>query len=359
MQTVLVTGAFGLVGRETVARLTQQGRPVVATDLDTAANRKAARQLPSSVRVEWADLTDEVQVEQLLEDAAPSAIVHLAAVIPAMSYTNVALAQRVNVRATESLVRVAEALPVRPRFVQASSVAVHGSRNPHRGALLRADSPTVPMDSYGQLKLLAEQVVMQSSLDWTVLRLGAVVSVDLRALPIDSGTMFLEWSLPVDGRINTVDVRDVASAFAAATTADVGGEVLLIGGDDTHRHVQGDLGPAMVAALGLDDCYPAGRPGDPADDSAWFVCDWMDTQRAQQTLSFQNHSWPQMLAEMRSKIGPFRHVLKLASPLVRMALARRSPYRGVPGTYADPWGQVGRRWPGAGLIVPAPTITDR
>ena len=120
------------------------------------------------------------------------------------------------------------------------------------------------MDSYGQLKLLAEQVVRQSNLDWVVLRLGAVVSVDLRALPIDSGTMFLEWSLPVDGRINTVDVRDVASAFAAATSADVGGEVLLIGGDDTHRHVQGDLGPAMVAALGLDNCYPAGRPGDPA-----------------------------------------------------------------------------------------------
>ena len=100
MQTVLVTGAFGLVGRETVARLTRQGRSVVATDLDTAANRKAARKLPSSVRVAWADLTDEAQVEQLVEDAAPSAIVHLAAVIPAMSYTNVALAQRVNVGAT-------------------------------------------------------------------------------------------------------------------------------------------------------------------------------------------------------------------------------------------------------------------
>jgi nucleoside-diphosphate-sugar epimerase len=144
MRTVLVTGAFGLVGRETVVRLIQQGRSVVATDLDTPANRRAAGKLPSSVRVAWADLTDEAQVEQLIASAAPSAIVHLAAVIPTASYTNVALAQRVNVGATASLVRVAEAQPVRPRFVQASSVAVHGARNPYRDELLRADSPTCP-----------------------------------------------------------------------------------------------------------------------------------------------------------------------------------------------------------------------
>ena len=39
---VLVTGAFGLVGSATVRRLAGDGRPVVATDLDIPANRKAA-----------------------------------------------------------------------------------------------------------------------------------------------------------------------------------------------------------------------------------------------------------------------------------------------------------------------------
>ena len=44
--TVLVTGGFGLVGSATVRRLAADGRRVVATDLDTPANRKAQRSSP-------------------------------------------------------------------------------------------------------------------------------------------------------------------------------------------------------------------------------------------------------------------------------------------------------------------------
>ena len=39
---VLVTGGFGLVGSQTVERLTADGRRVVVADLDTPANRKKA-----------------------------------------------------------------------------------------------------------------------------------------------------------------------------------------------------------------------------------------------------------------------------------------------------------------------------
>jgi hypothetical protein len=159
----------------------------------------------------------------------------------------------------------------------------------------------VPIDSYGQLKLLAKQVVRRSTLDWVVLRRGAVVSVDPRALPMDSGTMFLEWSLPstVGSPPSTYATWRRHSPPRRVPTSVV--RCSRSGGDDIHRHVQADLGPAMVCASGLVNCYTAGRPGDPTDDSAWFFCDWMETERAQQTLSFQNHSWPQMLTEIRSK----------------------------------------------------------
>ena len=47
--TVLVTGAFGLVGSATIRELAAQGRHAVATDLDTPAYRKAAEALPNGV----------------------------------------------------------------------------------------------------------------------------------------------------------------------------------------------------------------------------------------------------------------------------------------------------------------------
>ena len=60
---VLVTGGFGLVGSETVTRLTADGRQVVVADLDTPANRKKSKALPEGVTVHWADLTDADAVE--------------------------------------------------------------------------------------------------------------------------------------------------------------------------------------------------------------------------------------------------------------------------------------------------------
>src|ERR1700758_3384054 len=130
--TVLVTGAFGLVGSETVKRLAADGRKVIATDLDTPANRTKAQALPSGVQARWADLTNPADVDRLVSDVAPAAIIHLAAVIPPPIYRNPKPARRVNVDATEALVRAAEAQNSPPRFVQASSNAVYGSRNPHR-----------------------------------------------------------------------------------------------------------------------------------------------------------------------------------------------------------------------------------
>lgn len=344
-ETVLVTGAFGLVGSATVQRLAADGRRVVATDLDVPANRKAADSLPVGVTVRWADLTDPAAVGALVEEVAPTAIIHLAAVIPPFIYQRRGLAERVNVDATAGLVRAAERLATPPRFVLASSIAVYGSRNPHTvSGVLTADTPVNPADIYGDHKVRAEKIVRTSALPWVILRLGGVLTVSPGSY-MKMDNVFFEGTLPIDGRLQTVDVRDVASAFAAATTADALGETLLIGGDDaTHRLLQGEVAPAMAAALGLVGGMPTGLKGDPNDDAAWFATDWMDTTRAQQALGFQHHSWPDMLVETAESAGIRRPLLRVFAPLVKQILKRRTAYYGTGMRYADPWKAVQDRW---------------
>jgi nucleoside-diphosphate-sugar epimerase len=342
--TVLVTGAFGLVGSATVRRLIGEGRRVVAADLDVPVNRLAASKLPPSVEARYADLTDPNAVDALIGDVSPAAIVHLAAVIPPKCYARPALARKVNVDATASLVRAAQAQPMPPRFVLASSIAVYGARNPHRVTeLLTEHTPLRPADIYGAHKAEAEQLVRASGLDWAVLRLGGVLAAELR-FDVDLDTIYFEAALPIDGRIHTVDVRDIAGAFVAATTAPAVHETLLIGGDDSHRLRQGDLVRATVAAMGMVGAIPSGRKGNPDSDDDWFTTDWMDTARAQDVLNFQRHSWPRLLAETADRVGWWRYPARLVAPLTHAFLKQRSPYYRHPGRYADPWGVIRSKW---------------
>ncbi|WP_445166666.1 NAD-dependent epimerase/dehydratase family protein [Mycolicibacterium sp. Dal123E01] len=341
---VLVTGAFGLVGSATVKQLVSAGRRVVATDLETEATRKAAAELPSGVQVRWADLTDPAAVETLLAEVSPAAIIHLAAVIPPLCYAKPQLAYKVNVGATANLVKAAEAQAKPPRLVQASSIAVYGPRNPYTNPdVLTAQTPVNPQDNYGMHKVEAEGIVRASNLEWVILRLGGVLTTEPN-LGMDPNLIFFEGVLPTDGRLQTVDVRDVAFAFAAATTADALGQTLLIGGDDTHRLRQGDIGSATSAAMGLVGALPPGRKGDPNDDGGWFATDWMDTATAQALLSHQHYSWPEMLAETANKVGWKRYVFRVVAPIAREYLKRQSPYYGQPPGYGNPWEAVRRKW---------------
>lgn len=342
--TVLVTGAFGLVGRATVKQLVSEGRRVVATDLETPAYKKAAHKLPDGVEVRWADLTDDGQRERLLQTVAPTAIIHLVGMIAPAIYRNPALGRKLNVDLTRSLVATAESLPHPPRFVHASSVAVFGPRNPHRYPdLADVDTPTKPNDVYGVTKLEAEQVVRASALDWVILRLGAVVSTDLKSMLSNRDVILFESGLPTDGRVHTVDVRDVARAFAASTTADVVGDILMIGGDETHHLRYADAGHDLIAVVGLRGALPDGLPGKPDSEVDWFATDWMDTGPSQKALSFQHHSWQDILDEVGGKVGWKRHLLRPFAGVARTVLTRRSAYYGASITYADPWAVVRSR----------------
>jgi D-erythronate 2-dehydrogenase len=342
---VLVTGAFGLVGGEVVRQLAASGHHVVATDLEVPPNRKAAGALGDAIKVRWADLTQPGEVDRLVTETNPGAIVHLAAIIPPLCYANRSLARAVNVDATASLIRAAEAQSIPPRFVQASSIAVYGARNPHHHqGDLTVDTPLRPSDIYGAHKVEAERGVRTSKLHWLILRLGGVLPVEPRLGAVTLETIYFEASLPADGRIQTVDVRDVARAFCTAVDVDISHEIFLIGGDASNRLQQRDIPGSMAAAVGLRGAIPPGRPGDPNSDDGWFATDWMDTCHSQLILKFQQHSFSDSLAYTRRRARRARWLLRSITPLVRRFLQRRSPYFRAPGVYADPWSVIRATW---------------
>ena len=350
---VLVPGATGNVGRYVVRDLVAAGHDVVATDLRTRANERAARRLPSGVPVRWADLTDRTAATRLVTEVQPRALLHLAAVIPPTTYRNLTLARKVNVGAVETLLDAVTGLPSPCRLVLASSVAVYGPRNPHRvQGPVTAETPTRPREAYGAHKVEAERLVRAAAVDWTILRLGVVVFPDM-GLAVDADAMRLESLLPTDGRLHAVDARDVAQAFVAAVDAPCAGRTLLVAGDRSTRMTQRGLADSVTRAVGLANALPQGRPGDPADDDTWFNVDWMDTTEAEDLLGFQRHGWSSTLEGVARSVGPLRRVLPLVAPVARLVLARRSAGRSAPPGPARPWDGIAELWGEDALVEPS------
>lgn len=115
-------------------------------------------------------------------------------------------------------------------------------------------------------------------------------------------------------------------------------------GDDSHKQLQGGLAKSIATAIGLEGALLAGSLGDPCSHDGWATNDWMDTARAQHVLSFQRHSFPDMIADIQRRVGWRRPLLRATAPFVRAFFRRKSPDQGAPGRYADPWQAIRAKW---------------
>jgi nucleoside-diphosphate-sugar epimerase len=354
-QTVLVTGAFGQVGKRCAEILLQRGRTVVALDLRNEKSAATAAELSTGAAggklvAAYVDLLDADAVATLVAEHSPGAIVHLAAMLAPASYRNPGLARKVNVEGTRNLVDAARKLPEPPLFAMASSASVYGSINPYRHPeRITPATPVNPIDQYGQDKVLAEAVLRDSGLPAAVLRLAGVISPDAQST-ISGDHLLLMRATPGDNRMHTVDARDVALAFANAVDRGpaIAGKVLLIAGDESHVRTHRELEDTMMAAFGLGALGPgASLPGDPDDDRGWSFTGWFDTAEAEALLQFQHYTWTDTVDWVAASAGRVRVVLRLFGPVLRpairaaLAVQRRQEKR---GRFADPWSLISKHY---------------
>lgn len=356
--TILVTGAFGQVGRRCVQILLDRGRTVVATDLRTDQTLTVAAELSEGTGKlvpAYIDLLDAAAVRDLIATHRPEAIIHLAAIVSPPSYRNPGLARRVNVGGTENLLAAVATRPRPPLFLMASSAAVYGSLNPYlHPERITPDTPVQPIDQYGEDKVLAEAAVRASGLPYALFRLGGVISPDSHA-NFNGDYLLLLRSMPRDNRIHTVDARDVALAFANGVDreAAIAGKALLIGGNESYVMLQRDLEDDMMAGVGLGRLGPsASLPGDPGDERGWSFTGWFDTAESQALLGFQEHDWPDTVTWATAPQRHLRIVLRALGPILRplmraaLKLQRRAEKR---GPYADPWALIEKKYGRAAL----------
>lgn len=334
MKRVLLTGAFGNVGANALAHLSEQGYETFAFDVRNPRSEKLAAELSNTYRFTtlWGDLRAQASVSQAVEEAQPDAILHVAAVIAPTAYVIPEVAYDVNVNGTRHLLDAAKELANAPQVVFTSSYSVHGPRNPHRNLPpLTEDTPVNPGDSYGRHKVEGEEMVRASGLPWTILRLPAVMAT---AVDWGQSPEFLKFAflLPLDRRQHTIDSRDAGLALANAIHNERAIErTFNIGGPEQDSRITGETFVETIsAARGVAIPPSAFRAAAPEVDDSWYYEDWVDTRKSQEVLQYQRCTFADYVQHIRRRTKFTRPFLRLLSPLVRGQVVKDSPYYGKP-----------------------------
>lgn len=306
---VLLTGAYGNVGSHALPELLRQGYRVRCFDRDPAPRKVRALANAEFVR---GDVRDAAAVGAAM--AGVDVVIHLAALIPPGSEDDPELAKAVNIGGTKALLEAASASENPPRFLLASTLDVHGhtlSKPPPR----HVDDPVVATDTYTATKIECERMLRASGLTWCITRFADVPVLGLRP---GHPAMF---EIGLDNRIESVHADDVGLALTNALhTPAAWGRVHFIGGGESCQLTYREYLRRMTSAMGL-----APLP-DNAFGDAEYATDWLDTKDSQALLSYQRHTFDDIVAAVAGSLGWRRVFLPLAAPLARRVILRMSPY---------------------------------
>jgi UDP-glucose 4-epimerase len=159
MAKVLVTGAAGFIGSHTCDQLLAAGHEVAGVDnfRTGKAENLASAKTHTRFRFVEADLLQGENLDRLVAEFRPDAIIHLAALVSVQeSIQNPDLNFSLNVELTQRIAEAARKHSVR-RVVFASSAAVYGDV---REMPIRESVEKRPISPYGAAKLASEAILL-------------------------------------------------------------------------------------------------------------------------------------------------------------------------------------------------------
>ena len=216
---VLVTGGAGFIGSALCHRLrSAMHRVIVYDDL----SRGSREYLPDDVEFVRGDVRDTTAVKQVITEAKPDVVIHLAAMhfIPDC-IARPDEARQVNVEGTRRVLDGCRGSAVR-RFIFASTAAVYA---PGDAACVEDTTPLGPLEVYGESKLEGEHLARtfheETGITTTILRLFNAIGrheTNPHVLPHiftslqRSDVVNLGNTAP---RRDYIDTRDIAAAILA------------------------------------------------------------------------------------------------------------------------------------------------
>lgn len=234
-EKVLLTGASGTVGQAVLKELcsVKNKYDVTVFDVKTSKTTRKLKPFRDDINIVYGDITNESDLIKVSHNK--DIVIHLAAITPPLTDDKRALSYKINVEATEKLIRLLELHSPNAFFLYSSSISVYGDRlnNP----LISIDDKLDPSedDEYAKTKLLAEDIIQNCKLDWAIFRLTAIMG--------EYKTSKLMFHQPLKSPMEIASLEDTARAFVNAIDKQVhlSNEIFNLGGGENCRIMYDDF----------------------------------------------------------------------------------------------------------------------
>lgn len=283
---ILVTGAFGNIGKLLTNELIKQNYSIRCLVLPNVKNKKIAQEIKriQGIDVFYGDIKKIKDVKKAISSC--DAVIHLAFTSPDVCQKKPQFAYKVNVVGTENLVKSINDNNKKIKLVFASSISVYfyeKYKNSKKFNFLR-------YKKYIEQKIECENIIKSSLSQWCILRLGAI-------LPTDLSDLKNIFSIPYDVHFQFIHIKDVVTALINAVKNNRANRRILLVGGGKKLCIQYKK---FVTDLFLLSGYKL-SPENNKFSSEPYLTECFNTKESQDILKYQKHSYKDFLLEMKQQ----------------------------------------------------------
>lgn len=315
---VLLTGAGGSIGYETLRQIVNTNHDVTVLDLDNRKNRRRFKKFEDKIKVIYGSVNDEELISKIVPQQ--DAIIHLAAIIPPLADKRPDLTLTVNFYGTQTIIKTIMKLDKKPFLIFSSSVSVYGDRL--KNYWIKVGDALNPSegDYYAKTKIATEEMIISSNVPYVIFRLTGIMG--------HPATDPLMFHMPLDTKLEIASVEDTAYAFIKALehTEELNGKIFNLSGGKRCRTTYREFIATMFKIYGINVSYLK----DVSFAEHNFHCGYFkDADKLNDILSFQQDTLESYYNRVKTKTrGIVRFFSKLFSrPIVFFLMRKSEPLR--------------------------------
>lgn len=315
---LLITGAAGTVGTALLKELCQGATDfdINVFDIDSKHTRRRFKAFGSKINVFYGDIGTPGAIDAACRER--DTVIHLAAIIPPLADDNPELARHVNLQGTKNLVQALESNAPEAFLIYASSVSVYGDRLASPDIRVSDPLKTSEGDMYAATKIMAEEHIRNSKLDWSIFRLTAIMGINNHRI---SKLMF---HMPLNTPMEIATPEDTGRAFAEAVRhrTELSKRTFNLSGGKCCRIYYNDFLARSFRIFGLGKLnFPHFAFADRNFHCAYFA----DADELENILHFRRDNIENYFEKVRRSVSSAqRNITKIFSHIIKIRLSKQS-----------------------------------